>query len=57
MNYNELFDLYLNIRGILYSNKNQDPGTILLYFNAVYIPSSTLRDLLKAAETVRELVK
>ena len=57
MNYNELFDLYLNIRGILYSNKNQDPGMILLYFNAVYIPSSTLRDLLKAAETVRELVK
>ena len=57
MDYNELFDLYLNIRGILYSNKNQDPGTILLYFNAVYIPSSTLRDLLKAAETVRELVK
>ena len=55
MNYNELFDLYLNIRGILYSNKN--PGIILLYFNAVYIPSSTLRDLLKAAETVRELVK
>lgn len=57
MDYNELFDLYLNIRGILYSNKNQDPGIILLYFNAVYIPSSTLRDLLKAAETVRELVK
>lgn len=57
MDYNELFDLYLNIRGILYSNKNQDPGMILLYFNAVYIPSSTLRDLLKAAETVHELVK
>ena len=57
MNYNELFDLYLNIRGILYSNKYQDPGMILLYFSAVYIPSSTLRDLLKAAETVRELVK
>lgn len=57
MDYNELFDLYLNIRGILYSNKNQDPGMILLYFNAVYIPSSTLRDLLKATETVRELVK